>query len=71
MDNWKHHKTKVASYWLVKLDSVKQRKVSDTDFIFSSLSDIDKWLCVYWCLAVAGSDLTLQYWLVSLTYIYV
>ncbi|XP_064003965.1 tubulin polyglutamylase TTLL7 isoform X1 [Pogoniulus pusillus] len=29
MDNWKHHKTKVASYWLVKLDSVKQRKVLD------------------------------------------
>ncbi|NXX17830.1 TTLL7 polyglutamylase, partial [Podargus strigoides] len=29
MDNWKYHKTKVASYWLVKLDSVKQRKVSD------------------------------------------
>ncbi|KAM7107156.1 tubulin polyglutamylase TTLL7 isoform 3-T5 [Ciconia maguari] len=29
MDNWKYHKTKVASYWLVKLDSVKQRKVLD------------------------------------------
>ncbi|XP_035393863.1 tubulin polyglutamylase TTLL7 isoform X3 [Cygnus atratus] len=29
MDNWKHHKTKVASYWLVKLDSVKQRKLLD------------------------------------------
>ncbi|XP_020041206.2 tubulin polyglutamylase TTLL7 isoform X1 [Castor canadensis] len=29
MDNWKHHKTKVASYWLIKLDSVKQRKVLD------------------------------------------
>ncbi|XP_055470345.1 tubulin polyglutamylase TTLL7 isoform X2 [Psammomys obesus] len=27
MDNWKHYKTKVASYWLIKLDSVKQRKV--------------------------------------------
>ncbi|KAM6414769.1 tubulin polyglutamylase TTLL7 isoform 1-T2 [Rhynochetos jubatus] len=29
MDNWKYHKTRVASYWLVKLDSVKQRKVLD------------------------------------------
>lgn len=29
MDNWKHYKTKVASYWLIKLDSVKQRKVLD------------------------------------------
>ncbi|NXA72346.1 TTLL7 polyglutamylase, partial [Thryothorus ludovicianus] len=29
MDNWKHHKTKVSSYWLVKLDSAKQRKVLD------------------------------------------
>ncbi|NXG03417.1 TTLL7 polyglutamylase, partial [Sakesphorus luctuosus] len=29
MDNWKYHKTKVSSYWLVKLDSVKQRKVLD------------------------------------------
>ncbi|EHB18044.1 Tubulin polyglutamylase TTLL7 [Heterocephalus glaber] len=29
IDNWKHHKTKVASYWLIKLDSVKQRKVLD------------------------------------------
>lgn len=28
MDNWKHYKTKVASYWLIKLDSTKQRKVS-------------------------------------------
>ncbi|XP_036916880.1 tubulin polyglutamylase TTLL7 [Sturnira hondurensis] len=27
--NWKHHKTKVASYWLIKLDSVRQRKVLD------------------------------------------
>lgn len=27
-DNWKYHKPKVASYWLVKLDSTKQRKVS-------------------------------------------
>nr|XP_025727796.1 tubulin polyglutamylase TTLL7 isoform X1 [Callorhinus ursinus]XP_025727797.1 tubulin polyglutamylase TTLL7 isoform X1 [Callorhinus ursinus] len=26
IDNWKYHKTKVASYWLIKLDSVKQRK---------------------------------------------
>ncbi|CAK6441284.1 unnamed protein product [Pipistrellus nathusii] len=29
LDNWKLHKTKVASYWLIKLDSVKQRKVLD------------------------------------------
>ncbi|XP_036045374.1 tubulin polyglutamylase TTLL7 [Onychomys torridus] len=29
MDNWKHYKTKVASYWLIKLDSTKQRKVLD------------------------------------------
>ncbi|KAM5256322.1 tubulin polyglutamylase TTLL7 isoform 2-T2 [Ctenodactylus gundi] len=29
MDNWEHHKTKVASYWLIKLDSLKQRKVLD------------------------------------------
>ncbi|XP_078515389.1 tubulin polyglutamylase TTLL7 [Lissotriton helveticus] len=28
-DNWKHHKSKVASYWLIKLDSSKQRKVLD------------------------------------------
>lgn len=27
LDNWKYHKPKVASYWLVKLDSTKQRKV--------------------------------------------
>ncbi|KFU96387.1 Tubulin polyglutamylase TTLL7, partial [Chaetura pelagica] len=29
MDNWKYHKTKVASYWLIKLDSGKQSKVLD------------------------------------------
>ncbi|XP_059545041.1 tubulin polyglutamylase TTLL7 isoform X3 [Myotis daubentonii] len=29
LDNWKFHKAKVASYWLIKLDSVKQRKVLD------------------------------------------
>ncbi|XP_067845745.1 tubulin polyglutamylase TTLL7 [Heptranchias perlo] len=29
LDNWKYHKPKVASYWLVKLDSAKQRKVLD------------------------------------------
>ncbi|XP_029804356.1 tubulin polyglutamylase TTLL7 isoform X3 [Suricata suricatta] len=29
IDNWRYHKTKVASYWLIKLDSVKQRKVLD------------------------------------------
>lgn len=29
IDNWKYHKTKVASYWLIKLDSAKQRKVLD------------------------------------------
>lgn len=28
LDNWRYHKSKVASYWLVKLDSTKQRKVS-------------------------------------------
>lgn len=30
LDNWRYHKPKVASYWLVKLDSTKQRKVSLT-----------------------------------------
>ncbi|XP_063795044.1 tubulin polyglutamylase TTLL7 isoform X2 [Pseudophryne corroboree] len=29
MDNWRYHKPKVASYWLIKLDSVKQRKILD------------------------------------------
>ncbi|KAJ0032514.1 hypothetical protein NQD34_002595 [Periophthalmus magnuspinnatus] len=29
LDNWRYHKPKVASYWLVKLDSTKQRKVLD------------------------------------------
>nr|XP_033772520.1 tubulin polyglutamylase TTLL7 isoform X2 [Geotrypetes seraphini] len=29
MDNWKYHKPKVASYWLIKLDSMKQKKVLD------------------------------------------
>ncbi|XP_032884964.1 tubulin polyglutamylase TTLL7 isoform X2 [Amblyraja radiata] len=29
LDNWKYHKPKVATYWLVKLDSTKQRKVLD------------------------------------------
>ncbi|XP_046892762.1 tubulin polyglutamylase TTLL7 isoform X1 [Hypomesus transpacificus] len=29
LDNWKYHKPKVASYWLVKLDSTKQSKVLD------------------------------------------
>ncbi|KAG8437206.1 hypothetical protein GDO86_008050 [Hymenochirus boettgeri] len=29
MENWTYHKSKVASYWLIKLDSVKQRKVLD------------------------------------------
>ncbi|XP_062920843.1 tubulin polyglutamylase TTLL7 isoform X3 [Mobula hypostoma] len=29
LDNWKYHKPKLASYWLVKLDSTKQRKVLD------------------------------------------
>ncbi|XP_075038091.1 tubulin polyglutamylase TTLL7 isoform X2 [Mixophyes fleayi] len=28
-DNWRYHKPKVASYWLIKLDSVKQRKILD------------------------------------------
>lgn len=29
VDNWKFHKSKVASYWLIKLDSGKQRKILD------------------------------------------
>ncbi|XP_051956847.1 tubulin polyglutamylase TTLL7-like [Xyrauchen texanus] len=29
LNNWKNHKPKVASYWLVKLDATKQRKVLD------------------------------------------
>ncbi|XP_027538892.1 tubulin polyglutamylase TTLL7 isoform X1 [Neopelma chrysocephalum] len=29
MDNWKYHKPKVSSYWMSKLDPVKQRKVLD------------------------------------------
>ncbi|XP_030062157.1 tubulin polyglutamylase TTLL7 isoform X2 [Microcaecilia unicolor] len=29
MSNWKYHKPKVASYWLIKLDSMKQKKVLD------------------------------------------
>uniref|UniRef100_A0A8C1V9C3 Tubulin tyrosine ligase-like family, member 7 n=1 Tax=Cyprinus carpio TaxID=7962 RepID=A0A8C1V9C3_CYPCA len=29
LNNWKYHKQKVASYWLVKLDAIKQRKVLD------------------------------------------
>jgi len=28
-ENWKYHKPRVASYWLVKLDSAKRRKVID------------------------------------------
>ena len=28
MADWKFHKPRVASYWLVKLDSIKRRKVS-------------------------------------------
>ncbi|XP_006822303.1 tubulin polyglutamylase TTLL7-like [Saccoglossus kowalevskii] len=28
-DNWKFHKPRIASYWLVKLDSIKRRKVVD------------------------------------------
>ncbi|XP_074640829.1 tubulin polyglutamylase TTLL7-like isoform X2 [Tubulanus polymorphus] len=28
-ENWKFHKPRVASYWLVKLDSIKRRKVVD------------------------------------------
>ena len=27
-ENWKYHKPRIASYWLVKLDSIKRRKVS-------------------------------------------
>uniref|UniRef100_H2ZKE6 Tubulin polyglutamylase TTLL7 n=1 Tax=Ciona savignyi TaxID=51511 RepID=H2ZKE6_CIOSA len=29
IQNWKSHKPKIASYWLVKLDSVKRKKVID------------------------------------------
>ncbi|XP_018408629.1 PREDICTED: tubulin polyglutamylase TTLL7 [Nanorana parkeri] len=29
MENWRYHKPKVASYWLIKLDSVKQKKILD------------------------------------------
>lgn len=28
MEDWKFHKPRVASYWLVKLDSIKRRKVT-------------------------------------------
>ncbi|XP_071117316.1 tubulin polyglutamylase TTLL7-like isoform X2 [Haliotis cracherodii] len=28
-ENWKFHKPRIASYWLVKLDSIKRRKVTD------------------------------------------
>ena len=28
-ENWKFHKPRIASYWLVKLDSIKRRKVID------------------------------------------
>lgn len=33
LNNWKYHKPKVASYWLVKLDATKQRKVKYYPFI--------------------------------------
>uniref|UniRef100_A0A8C5QU09 Tubulin tyrosine ligase like 7 n=1 Tax=Leptobrachium leishanense TaxID=445787 RepID=A0A8C5QU09_9ANUR len=29
MDNWRYHKPKLASYWLIKLDSMTQRKILD------------------------------------------
>ncbi|XP_039259951.2 tubulin polyglutamylase TTLL7-like [Styela clava] len=29
MDNWKSHKSRVASYWLIKLDTAKRKKVID------------------------------------------
>jgi len=29
-ENWKFHKPRIASYWLVKLDSIKRRKVNHT-----------------------------------------
>ena len=39
MENWKYHKPKVASYWLVKLDSTKRRKVGKARFYdFRTLS---------------------------------
>eukprot|EP00057_Strongylocentrotus_purpuratus_P033352 XP_791103.2 PREDICTED: tubulin polyglutamylase TTLL7 [Strongylocentrotus purpuratus] len=28
-ESWKYHKPRIASYWLVKLDSIKRRKVID------------------------------------------
>jgi len=28
-ENWKFHKPRIASYWLVKLDSIKRRKVGN------------------------------------------
>lgn len=50
MDNWKHYKTKVASYWLIKLDSVKQRKVSGTHpfalCVFIRLKPVAKFIAI-------------------------
>lgn len=50
MDNWKHYKTKVASYWLIKLDSVKQRKVSDKNHfalcVFIKLKHLVKFVMI-------------------------
>ena len=48
MENWKYHKPKVASYWLVKLDSMKRRKVSDAyKYIFTLDVDVAKGvLCI-------------------------
>ena len=38
-ENWKFHKPRVATYWLVKLDSVKRRKVE-----FVHLGHLHSWL---------------------------
>ena len=47
MENWKYHKPKVASYWLVKLDSMKRRKVFYAcNYVFTVDVDFVKVFCV-------------------------
>lgn len=43
--NWKYHKPRIASYWLVKLDSVKRKKLIDIvrDSVCTIISRI--WVC--------------------------
>lgn len=45
-ENWKFHKPRIASYWLVKLDSIKRRKVSQSVFactyIYTDISTSNK-----------------------------